>query len=83
METWSRGLELFNAERAKHDSAQFYDVDYCDLIADPIGTVADIYRHFDIEFTDAARAGHGGQPRRKPEAARGRPSTRTRSPTTG
>ena len=30
METWSRGLELFTAERAKHDSAQFYDMDYFD-----------------------------------------------------
>ncbi|MDP9166354.1 MAG: sulfotransferase, partial [Actinomycetota bacterium] len=28
LETWSRGLELFNAERAKHDPAQFYDLDY-------------------------------------------------------
>ena len=31
METWSRGLELFTAERAKHDSAQFYDMDYFEL----------------------------------------------------
>ena len=28
LDTWSRGLERFNAERAKHDPAQFYDVDY-------------------------------------------------------
>ena len=56
METWSRGLELFNAERAKHDSAQFYDMDYFDLIKDPIGTVEGIYRHFGIEVTDEARA---------------------------
>lgn len=55
METWSRGLELFNAARARHDSAQFYDVDYVDLIADPVGTVAAIYRQFGIELTAAAR----------------------------
>ena len=55
METWSRGLERFNTARAKYDSAQFYDVDYRDLIADPIGTVADIYRHFGITLTDEAR----------------------------
>lgn len=55
METWSRGLELFNAERAKHDSAQFYDLDYFKLIKDPVGAVDDIYRAFGIEFTDAAR----------------------------
>lgn len=56
METWSRGLELFNAERDKHDPAQFYDLDYFALIKDPIGVVEDIYRAFGIDFTDEARA---------------------------
>jgi LPS sulfotransferase NodH len=55
METWSRGLERFNTARAKYDSAQFYDVDYRDLIADPMGTVADIYKHFGLTLTDEAR----------------------------
>ncbi|MCV7282538.1 sulfotransferase [Mycolicibacterium flavescens] len=55
LETWSRGLELFNAERTKHDPAQFYDLDYFALIKDPVGAVEDIYRAFGIEFTDAAR----------------------------
>jgi hypothetical protein len=54
METWSRGLERFNTARAKYDSAQFYDVDYHDLIADPLGTVADIYRHFGMTLTEEA-----------------------------
>jgi hypothetical protein len=54
METWSRGLERFNTARAKYDSAQFYDVDYRDLIADPMGTVADVYRHFGLILTDDA-----------------------------
>ena len=56
LETWSRGLELFNAERAKHDPAQFCDVDYFDFIADPVRAVEGIYRQFGIELTDAARA---------------------------
>ncbi|MGE2722097.1 sulfotransferase family protein [Mycolicibacterium celeriflavum] len=55
LETWSRGLELFNAERRKHAPAQFYDLDYFALIKDPVGAVAEIYRAFGIEFTDAAR----------------------------
>ena len=33
---------------------QFYDVDYFEFIADPLGTVEDIYRHFGIELTDEA-----------------------------
>jgi hypothetical protein len=55
LETWSRGLELFNAERVKHDSARFYDMDYFELIADPVRTVEGIYNAFGIELTDAAR----------------------------
>ncbi|BBX68176.1 sulfotransferase family protein [Mycolicibacterium psychrotolerans] len=56
LETWSRGLRLFNAERASHDPAQFYDLDYFALIKDPIGAVEDIYRAFGIDFTAEARA---------------------------
>ena len=55
METWSRGLEQFNAARTKYDPGQFYDVDYRELITDPLGTVTDIYRQFDIPLTDEAR----------------------------
>jgi hypothetical protein len=59
LDTWSRGLERFNSERAKHDPAQFCDVDYVDFVADPIGTVEGIYRHFGIELTEpASRAMH-------------------------
>ncbi len=55
VETWSRGLERFNTARASYDSAQFCDVDYHDLIADPLGTVAGVYRHFGLTLTDEAR----------------------------
>ncbi|HOB47879.1 MAG TPA: sulfotransferase [Mycobacterium sp.] len=55
LETWSRGLERFNAVRATQNPAQFCDVDYGDFIGDPMGTVESIYRHFGIELTEAAR----------------------------
>jgi hypothetical protein len=55
METWSRGLDRFNAARAKYDPDQFYDVDYVDFIADPIGAVADVYRRFGMKLTAEAR----------------------------
>jgi hypothetical protein len=55
VETWSRGLERFNTARAQYDSAQFCDVDYHQLIADPLGTVAEVYRHFGLPLTDEAR----------------------------
>lgn len=56
LETWSRGLERFNAVRATQNPAQFCDVDYFELIRDPIGTVANIYQHLGIELNDHARA---------------------------
>ena len=56
LETWSRGLERFNAVRREHDPAQFYDVDYFQLIRDPIRTVEEIYASFGIDMTDEARA---------------------------
>ncbi|MBV8930114.1 MAG: sulfotransferase [Mycobacteriaceae bacterium] len=55
LDTWSRGLERFNAERAKHDQSHFYDVDYKEFIADPIGMVEAIYRYFGLPLTDSAR----------------------------
>lgn len=59
LETWSRGLERFNAVRATANPAQFCDVDYFDLVADPIGTVEDIYRHFGLDLTDDAQTAIG------------------------
>lgn len=56
LETWSRGLERFNAVRGTQDPAQFCDVDYDDLARDPIGTVESIYSAFGIEMPVGARA---------------------------
>jgi hypothetical protein len=55
LETWSRGLRRFNAVRAQHNPRQFVDVDYTDLVADPLGTVESIYTAFGIEMTEEAR----------------------------
>ncbi|MET0703989.1 MAG: sulfotransferase, partial [Mycobacterium sp.] len=56
LETWSRGLRLFDAERAKHNPDQFYDLDYFDFIKDPFPVVEAIYRKFGLEYTDGARS---------------------------
>ena len=55
LETWSRGLQRFNAVRAQHNPRQFVDVDYTDLVADPLGAVENIYAAFGIEMTEEAR----------------------------
>jgi hypothetical protein len=55
IETWSRGLSLFDTERAKHAPAHFYDLDYFEFIKDPFSVVEAIYRQFGLDYTDAAR----------------------------
>ena len=54
LDLWARGLALFTAERARHDPAHFYDVQYEDLVADPFGTVEAIYQHFALPLSGAA-----------------------------
>lgn len=53
--TWSRGLDLFTTQRARYDPAQFYDIDYADFIADPVGTAVSVYQRFNLEVSDQAR----------------------------
>jgi hypothetical protein len=50
-----RTLERFNAERAKHDPAIFYDVEFDEFTADPLAGVADIYRHLGWDLPDEVR----------------------------
>jgi hypothetical protein len=54
LELWASGLELFTAERARHDQARFHDVRYDDLVADPVGTVEAIYAQFGLPLSGAA-----------------------------
>ena len=54
LELWARGLDSFTAERARHDPARFYDVDYDDFVADPIGTAELIYDYFGLPLSDDA-----------------------------
>jgi hypothetical protein len=54
LDLWAHGLSLFTAERGRRDPAQFYDVRYDDLVADPVGTVEAIYGHFGLPLTGAA-----------------------------
>ncbi|SDE47578.1 sulfotransferase family protein [Rhodococcus tukisamuensis] len=55
LELWARGLEQFTEARARHNPAQFIDVDYHDFVADPLGTVEGIYTTFGLPLTSAAQ----------------------------
>src|SRR5207248_2588358 len=54
LETWATGLGLFTEARARHDPARFYDVGYDDFVANPLGTVAGVYRHFGLTLCGQA-----------------------------
>jgi Sulfotransferase family len=54
LELWACGLERFTAARARHNPAQFYDVDYDDFVADPIGTVESSFAYFGLPLSGAA-----------------------------
>jgi hypothetical protein len=54
LKLWASGLELFTAERARHDPGRFCDVRYDALVADPLGTLERVYGHFGLPFTGAA-----------------------------
>jgi Sulfotransferase family len=54
LELWARGLREFAAARARHDPARFFDVDYADFTADPVGTVESVYARFGLPYSGAA-----------------------------
>lgn len=59
LDTWARGLAAFDESRARQTAAgrgdQFVDVDYRDLVGDPLGTVGGIYDAFGLDLTEPAR----------------------------
>jgi hypothetical protein len=54
LETWARGLALFNAARSRYPAAQFYDVAYEDLVTSPLGTVEKVYDAFGLTLSEEA-----------------------------
>ncbi|WP_235609052.1 sulfotransferase family protein, partial [Frankia casuarinae] len=51
----TRTLARFATERAKHDQARFYDVEFDEFTADPLAVVADIYRHLGWDLANEVR----------------------------
>ena len=51
---WSRGFSLFTGARSRYPAAQFADVAYQDLVADPLGVVGRVYEQFGLSLSGAA-----------------------------
>ena len=53
---WKIGFERAQAARASADPARFFDVQYTELVADPLAMVRRIYAHFGKTLTPEAEA---------------------------
>jgi hypothetical protein len=51
LDLWSRAYAAFHEARPKYDPAQFVDVAFSDLRADPLGVTRRVYDHFDLPWT--------------------------------
>lgn len=56
LDLWSRAFHAFHDARPRYDAAQFVDVDFADLRADPLGTTRGIYEVFGLDWTPEAEA---------------------------
>lgn len=57
LETFGLMIARMNDYRARHGADVIFDVQYRDLVRDPLATAESIYRHFDDPLTPAARLG--------------------------
>lgn len=56
LETFDVMIERVQAHKEKHGPDAIYDLQYADLMRDPIGEIKQLYRHFDEPFTPEAEA---------------------------
>ncbi|MCA9692817.1 MAG: sulfotransferase [Myxococcales bacterium] len=56
LERWADGLERALEIRAGADPAQFFDLHYAALLADPVGVLRQIHARFALPWSDAAEA---------------------------
>lgn len=69
VELYAGMIEKAMAVRERHPAAQFYDLPFHETVADPVGAIARIYRHFGFAWTPEAerrmRAWHQANPQHK------------------
>ncbi len=61
LDFWSRHLDraIATRDRIADQASRFFDVQFEDLLSDPLGCVGRIYSHFGIDLTDEAEARMG------------------------
>ncbi|WP_323794099.1 sulfotransferase [Nocardioides sp.] len=59
LDLWSRAFHSYHDARTSYDDAQFADVAFSDLVADPMGVVRGVYEKFGLEFSADTEAAVG------------------------
>jgi hypothetical protein len=56
LDLWSHAYRAFHEARSRYDPAQFVDVDFDDLRADPVGVTRGVYEAFGLRWSPAVEA---------------------------
>jgi hypothetical protein len=54
IEIWARGMEHGMEVRRERGSSQFFDLDFREVLSNPVGAAKRIYDHFDLELGEEA-----------------------------
>lgn len=54
LDLWSRAFHAFHDARPAYDPAQFADVAFADLVAEPVATMRGVYEQFGLDWTPEA-----------------------------
>lgn len=69
IELWAAGMEHALEVRRERDASQFFDLHFREVVADPVGAIERLYKHFGVEMTDEAaqamRRWHADNPQGK------------------
>ena len=57
LDLWSHAFHAFHDARGRYDDAQFADVAFDDLRADPVGVTRRLYEQWDLDWTPDVEAG--------------------------
>jgi hypothetical protein len=73
-ELWASRMESAMDARARRDPSRFFDLNFAEVVADPVAAVRRVYDHFDLEMNDESegrlRAWHAANPKDKHGAHR-------------
>ena len=74
LETFDVLIERMLAYREKHGQDSIYDMQYADVIRDPVGEIKKVYQYFEEPFTAEAEAAMNGYMQANPKGKHGRHS---------